>query len=417
MIVHDKAKAGQKERWRVSVCYKDSQGVNRRKWAIAHSLKEAKEKEALLTIQLKTPSDFEKMTVDDLFQRYIEFSKKNKKKLTVDSIRNDYLLIKDVLGPLDVRKLTVHDFEKWKDSLDEKGLKLSTKNTVYSQLHAMLKYASVHYGINTVNILERVGSFKKDRNVLDDEEEEGKLKCWTEEQFEAFLKAYDEAYKELFESGKKPRGRPSMIAWKCTKTLCCVCFYAGLRRGEANALYISDFHDDKGRPWLNVNKSAELSNTNNANGGRKTEWIVSTTKNESSTRKVPIPEKLATILRKHVTDYSSKVPLLPSNGRGKGKKEERYLIGGFNPVPHSSMAYVFKGVVAKAGLPEITIHGLRHSFVSVLINNQVPLETISRLVGHSTPAMTWKVYSHLYPETLSNAVDVFDKKPIKEANQ
>lgn len=410
MIVHDKAKPGQKERWRVSVCYKDSMGVSRRKWTVAHSYKEAKEKEALLTIQLKAPSDFEKVTVDDLFQRYVEFSKKNKKRLTVVNIAVNYTRLKEQLGSLDVRRLTVHDFEKWKESLNDSDLKLSTKRVTYAQLHAMLRFAKTHYGINAVDVLDKAGNFKKDRNTLDDEDDgKGKMKCWTEAQFEAFLKAYDEAYKELFESGEEHRGRPSMMAWKCTKVLCSICFYSGLRRGEANALYVTDFHDDKGRPWLNVNKSAEILGSSNADGGKKTDWVVSTTKNESSTRKVPIPEKLAVILRKHIADYSSKVPI------AKGKEAKRYLIGGAEPALYSSMNHVFKSVLVKAGLPEITIHGLRHSFVSVLINNQVPLETISRLVGHSTPAMTWQVYSHLYPETLSNAVDVFDKKPAKEA--
>jgi integrase len=37
---------------------------------------------------------------------------------------------------------------------------------------------------------------------------------------------------------------------------------------------------------------------------------------------------------------------------------------------------------------------LRHSFVSLLSDSGIPLEEISRLVGHSSTAVTEQVYRH-----------------------
>jgi integrase len=46
-------------------------------------------------------------------------------------------------------------------------------------------------------------------------------------------------------------------------------------------------------------------------------------------------------------------------------------------------------------LPVITLHGLRHTHVSVLLSSGVPVKTVSARVGHSTPLVTMSVYAHL----------------------
>jgi integrase len=43
------------------------------------------------------------------------------------------------------------------------------------------------------------------------------------------------------------------------------------------------------------------------------------------------------------------------------------------------------------------MHDLRHGFVSALSADGVPLEEISRLVGHSSTATTRAIYLHLLP--------------------
>ena len=46
-------------------------------------------------------------------------------------------------------------------------------------------------------------------------------------------------------------------------------------------------------------------------------------------------------------------------------------------------------------LPAITLHGLRHTHVSVLLSSGVPVKTVSARIGHSTPLVTMSVYAHL----------------------
>lgn len=397
MIVHDKASGSQKERWRISVSYKDAMGVSRRKWAVAHSLKEAKQKEAELTLELRDPSSSSKaskMTLDQLFSSYMAMKGKVIKNSTISNFNHTYdNWIKPSLGACDVAKLSVSDFERWKTDVDFSKLSFSSKKVVFSVFRNFLATSKKRYGIDLLTMLNAVGDFTKSRNDFD---EEKPLRFWTEEQFKKFLSIYDGSF-------------PKRSAWNldcfqrdegASKCIFALCFYAGLRVGEANALYISDFHDDGKKPYIDVSKSVTFAQLKK---GEKMQVFIAPPKNKTSIRKVPIPEVLADILRKHIADFSSKV-------EPKRKKDPIFLAGGVEPIPVTKLRLIFEAGIKKAQLPPIMIHGLRHSYVSVLINNHVPLETISRLVGHSTPTMTWKVYSHLYPETLSDAVDVFDKK-------
>ena len=44
-------------------------------------------------------------------------------------------------------------------------------------------------------------------------------------------------------------------------------------------------------------------------------------------------------------------------------------------------------------------HGLRHTYFSLLLTQNVPLQTVSKYMGHSDSTITLQVYSHFIPET------------------
>jgi integrase len=49
----------------------------------------------------------------------------------------------------------------------------------------------------------------------------------------------------------------------------------------------------------------------------------------------------------------------------------------------------------KAGL-KVTLHSLRHTHASTLIASRLDVLTISRRLGHGSPAITLGVYGHLF---------------------
>lgn len=59
---------------------------------------------------------------------------------------------------------------------------------------------------------------------------------------------------------------------------------------------------------------------------------------------------------------------------------------------------------ARAGLSDVRIHDLRHSFASVAIRDGISLTLISRLLGHALPETTER-YAHLADDAVSEAAD------------
>jgi integrase len=56
----------------------------------------------------------------------------------------------------------------------------------------------------------------------------------------------------------------------------------------------------------------------------------------------------------------------------------------------------------RAGMPEVRIHDLRHSFASLLINAGRSLYEVQKILGH-TQVKTTQRYAHLAPQTLLDA--------------
>lgn len=63
----------------------------------------------------------------------------------------------------------------------------------------------------------------------------------------------------------------------------------------------------------------------------------------------------------------------------------------------SSVERIFKSAAKKAGIDEcLTFHNLRHTFASRLIEHGYPITLVQNQLGHKTPDITLKVYSHLF---------------------
>lgn len=82
------------------------------------------------------------------------------------------------------------------------------------------------------------------------------------------------------------------------------------------------------------------------------------------------------------------------------------------PEGTSSTSNWLKDFEEKHGLRRVTPHGLRHTYCSILLSQNVPIQTVSKYLGHSDSTITLEVYSHFLPDTqekvtaaLSNLLD------------
>lgn len=55
------------------------------------------------------------------------------------------------------------------------------------------------------------------------------------------------------------------------------------------------------------------------------------------------------------------------------------------------------------------MHDIRHTTASILLARGVSLMYVSQLLGHSSPKITWQVYSHFMPSEHNREIDSLSK--------
>jgi integrase len=75
--------------------------------------------------------------------------------------------------------------------------------------------------------------------------------------------------------------------------------------------------------------------------------------------------------------------------------------------PCPSLWFPWDRIRARAGLQDVRLHDLRHSFASFLVNEGVSLYVVQALLGHAN-ARTTQRYAHLASDTLTDATEIVD---------
>lgn len=81
-----------------------------------------------------------------------------------------------------------------------------------------------------------------------------------------------------------------------------------------------------------------------------------------------------------------------------------------NPLPHGNclgekrFQQYWRKIRIRAGIPDVRIHDLRHSFASEAVRSGIPLPVVSKLLGHSNIQMTMR-YAHVSNADVEKAVE------------
>ena len=84
-----------------------------------------------------------------------------------------------------------------------------------------------------------------------------------------------------------------------------------------------------------------------------------------------------------------------------------FTTGNGTPINPRNLLRDFK-ILLRAGLPTIRFHDLRHTAASLLLNQGVPVITISRRLGHAKASITLDVYGHLIPSMQGEVAEMID---------
>lgn len=269
--------------------------------------------------------------------------------------------LKPQLGEIRLQKLTARNIQQYYTWLmDEKEL---SPNTVIKH-HNLLT--------NTLNAAERQEYITKNpmRAVSPPKKRQCEAKFYTPEQLGTLL---DKAVGTRLEL-------PVYI-----------CAYLGLRRGELCGLRWSDIDLE--------HQTITIENTRTQAGKKE---IEKGTKTVSSTRTLYLPDTLCDMLKaakenqqacrveyKNAYDDNDYVVVI----------EDGRL---FRP---NYLSELFGKFLADNDLPKIVLHELRHTFASLSHQAGIPAYNIGKALGHSTPATTQKIYTHLLDQTHTQAVE------------
>jgi integrase len=123
-------------------------------------------------------------------------------------------------------------------------------------------------------------------------------------------------------------------------------------------------------------------------------------------RTISIPANVVEILRAH---RRRQAELRMALGLGRPALDDLVfpLLDGA-PYPPDKLSRDWGNIVRGKKLPRIMFHSLRHAHASALIAAGLDVVTISRRLGHGSPAITLGVYAHAFGETDRAAARAID---------
>ena len=261
--------------------------------------------------------------------------------------------IKPYLGDKVVSRITAQDVQKLYTKLKRKGrvhdhpecgheLSDSMVRRIHAMLHRCLRDAETAHVIprnpTAGAVLPKASA--RPRQIL------------TREQVQTFLAAVDgnEVWRDFFYTE----------------------LTTGLRRGEICGLMWQDF--DERAETLKIVRSVSAPKAGVVEIGE--------TKTDRGRRTIRLPPSTAARLkerRKHaVSQWIFPEPLVPEK-----------------PVRPTAAYYWMKRILREAGLPDVTLHGLRHTFATHALASGVDAKTLSGILGHTNASFTLDTYIHV----------------------
>ena len=341
--------------WRVIYRYTDWTGE--RKQSQKRGFKTKREALAWEREQLnKTTADLD-MTFASFVEQYTADMKTRIKEntwATKDHIIRTKLL--PYFGKLKMCNITAQQIITWQNEMldhkDENGKKYSPVylRSANSQLSAIFNHAVRYYNLRE-NPCKKAGSMGKKKNR--------EMAFWTKEEYLQFIEAMMD----------KPL---SFYAFE-------MLYWCGIREGELLALTPADFDFDK--------HTVSISKTFQHTGGKD---IITPPKTEKSNRTITMPRFLADEMQEYL--------------------KMQYDIGLDDRMFPVTKSYLYREMqrgCQETGVKRIRIHDLRHSHISLLIDQGFSAVAIADRVGHESIDITYN-YAHLFPSKQAEMADKLD---------
>lgn len=342
-------------KWAIILDLRDDKGQRKRKWhSFRGTKREAQAESARLITELKSGSYIERnrQSLNDFLDKWSRdwavhnVSAKSAERY-LELLR---LHVRPQLGAKAIQSIGVQDLNALYASLHEK-LSPRTVKHVHRLLHRVLGHAT------------KWGLVKRNVAALTDAPR---------------VPVKEAAALQLTEI-------PTMLAGlrgRMLYPIAVVALGTGMRRGELCGLRWRDVDLDGGS--LRVEQSLEQTR-----GGLRFKQP----KSARSRRSISLSPAVVAELRAH---WKAQQEQRLALGLGKAPADS-LVFARWDGKPRSpdKLSTDFSATMNRIGLPHITLHSLRHTHASQLITGGMDILTVSRRLGHGSPAITLNVYGHL----------------------
>jgi integrase len=177
----------------------------------------------------------------------------------------------------------------------------------------------------------------------------------------------------------------------------------GMRQGEIFGFGVDGLDLDGG--WLHVTRQLKLV---------RSRLVFGLPKNDRP-RRVPLPDTVAEVLRRHMETYSPVTVALPWEDPTSDELVSVDLVltstrrGAINRAVFDRKSW--RPALIKAGIVPTRatgMHALRHFYASALLDAGESIKALAEYLGHSDPAFTLRVYTHLMPASEKRARRAID---------
>lgn len=243
----------------------------------------------------------------------------------------------------------------------EGGLSPRTVKYIYSTLHTALKQA-VRERIIPFNVAEAVElpkKRKKEMNTL----------------------SAEESRRFLQTTRKSPLHAAYLLALS-----------TGLRQGEILGLKWEDIDFDEGA--LTVKR--QLLRTTDQG------LVLEEPKTKHSRRTISLNKEVIKELKLHKKEQNE-VKL--KAGPGSQDNDLLFFTDEGKPIDPRNFFRRFKRLLKEAGIPDIPLHNLRHTYATLSLEAGIDPKTIQEILGHSTISTTMDTYSHVTIKMQKDAAD------------
>ncbi|MDO5398936.1 MAG: site-specific integrase [bacterium] len=276
----------------------------------------------------------------------------------------------------------------WQEGIGQKEIRTVNRAEIQMILNQKTEEGKAHSSIKTaVTVLKKIyKSAIKERLIEKSPVDKVNIKLGKEKAEKISLT--DEQIQQLLQAMSENKSKYYVMA-------VLMLLNTGMRIGELFAITWADFIDDF--KFVHITKTVTIENT------------LSTPKNESSIRLVPIHPELREIIIKYKEEQIKKGTYIEKNPvLHNGSQKNRFLeISKFNSWLYRLCANIQK---EHPDFPKISSHYFRHTFASRAVKYGMPLIYLQKICGWSSMDMINRVYVHMDFEQMSIAMNKMYEK-------